>query len=327
MNDRHDLARLVEEANARVAAMSPEEREAMWKAQQESWVRGEMGLDRAARVPPVARGMKFHRVGWTNPKNIRALGKPDENGTLVAHMWPKENSDRKRVIALYVLEEPEPDFWAVHSPTGMHIGLWDEERFAEVTRQAHDGVITPLYRHVVMLPTTVKVMVDRFLRWRLPENFGPDGGISFVRDYNVNTPWPAKHEPTGTNLFDVTQATDMVKHLLGIEDAPPPKKASVGEVVQFDNADPQRVCSICHGTGRAGEGMICGFCKGTGLVPLDPPPDDVRKLAEGVIVRNNLTDTDGEVGLFKIAGLIGSIVELIIAERTSKKGGHRDSHL
>lgn len=34
------LERLIERANARVEAMSPEEREAMWKAQRESWVRG-----------------------------------------------------------------------------------------------------------------------------------------------------------------------------------------------------------------------------------------------------------------------------------------------
>lgn len=38
------LAKLIEEANARVAAMSPEERAAMWQAQKESWVRGEMGF-------------------------------------------------------------------------------------------------------------------------------------------------------------------------------------------------------------------------------------------------------------------------------------------
>lgn len=43
---RPELDRLVEEAKRRVEAMTPEELEAMWRAQRESWVRGEMGLDR-----------------------------------------------------------------------------------------------------------------------------------------------------------------------------------------------------------------------------------------------------------------------------------------
>lgn len=34
------ISMLLAEANARVAAMSLEEQEAMWKAQRESWVRG-----------------------------------------------------------------------------------------------------------------------------------------------------------------------------------------------------------------------------------------------------------------------------------------------
>ncbi len=60
----------------------------------------------------------------------------------------------------------------------------------------------------------IKHMVSRFLQWKLPENFNPDGGISFERDYNQNTPWPAKHEPVGTNLFDAQQAEAMVRHIL-----------------------------------------------------------------------------------------------------------------
>lgn len=57
-------------------------------------------------------------------------------------------------------------------------------------------------------------MVSRFLQWKLPEAFCPDGGISFKADYNENTPWPMRHEPVGTNLFDFGQASDMVRHML-----------------------------------------------------------------------------------------------------------------
>jgi len=65
----------------------------------------------------------------------------------------------------------------------------------------------------------VKHMVDRFLGWRLPEYFRPDGGISFNPWYNVEynasrgLP-PAKHQPIGTNLFDREQAEAMVRYML-----------------------------------------------------------------------------------------------------------------
>jgi hypothetical protein len=60
----------------------------------------------------------------------------------------------------------------------------------------------------------IKHMVDRFLRWKLPANFNPDGGITFKREYNdspvamdlLGLNQPMKHEPTGTNLLDATQS-------------------------------------------------------------------------------------------------------------------------
>ena len=65
----------------------------------------------------------------------------------------------------------------------------------------------------------IKHMVERFLRWKLPENFSPDGGISFEREYNTHTSHPMKNEPVGTNLFDYNQATEMVEYML--EGLPP----------------------------------------------------------------------------------------------------------
>lgn len=68
----------------------------------------------------------------------------------------------------------------------------------------------------------IKHMVNRFLQWRLPENFNPDAGISFKRDFNENTPWPMKHEPVGTNLFDATQAEEMVRYMVAGMPTPQP---------------------------------------------------------------------------------------------------------
>ena len=58
-------------------------------------------------------------------------------------------------------------------------------------------------------PEQIAKVVDRFLGWGLPRNFAPDGGISF----DAARLHPA-HWPTGTNLFDATQARDMVEHIL-----------------------------------------------------------------------------------------------------------------
>lgn len=61
----------------------------------------------------------------------------------------------------------------------------------------------------------VKHMVDRFLAWRLPENFAPDCGIHFDADAAKKlNPRNARFEPVGTNLFDATQAEAMIRHLL-----------------------------------------------------------------------------------------------------------------
>ena len=65
-----------------------------------------------------------------------------------------------------------------------------------------------------MSDAQIKYMVNRFLVWRLPENFNPDGGISFKPRFNEHTPYPMKNEPVGTNLFDATQTEEMIRYLV-----------------------------------------------------------------------------------------------------------------
>ncbi len=56
----------------------------------------------------------------------------------------------------------------------------------------------------------IQHMVERFLTWRLPYPWHPDNGISVQRpNYGPGVTW----EPTGTNLFDYTQAEEMVRHM------------------------------------------------------------------------------------------------------------------
>lgn len=60
----------------------------------------------------------------------------------------------------------------------------------------------------------IKHMIDRFLGWKLPEDFHPDAGISFKPTFNDHLPTPTKHEPSGTNLFHAAQAEAMVRYML-----------------------------------------------------------------------------------------------------------------
>lgn len=76
----------------------------------------------------------------------------------------------------------------------------------------------------------VKHMVDRFLGWQLPEDFNPDAGISFKAEYGENGPYPGRHKPIGTNLFDARQAEVMVRYMLEGLYFPPSVPVNLDEV-------------------------------------------------------------------------------------------------
>lgn len=65
-----------------------------------------------------------------------------------------------------------------------------------------------------MTEEQIKYMVDRFLGWKLPENFRPDAGITFKATYNEHSACPMRHEPMGTNLFDAIQADAMIRYMI-----------------------------------------------------------------------------------------------------------------
>lgn len=101
------------------------------------------------------------------------------------------------------------------------------QEMLEAAKRGFPSVFARLPQEVVWHPSVkpdcasarIKHMVDRFLGWRLPENFNPDAGISFKATFNEHTDHPMKHEPTGTNLLDATQADAMVRYML--EGVPP----------------------------------------------------------------------------------------------------------
>jgi len=77
-----------------------------------------------------------------------------------------------------------------------------------------EGDMDALYQRLLAAnEEQIKHMVYRFLGWRLPKPWNPDNGISYQRPNYAHA--PAEHDwPTGTNLFDATQAEAMVRHML-----------------------------------------------------------------------------------------------------------------
>ena len=85
--------------------------------------------------------------------------------------------------------------------------------------------------------TLVEHMVSRFLQWKLPENFCPDGGISFERIGNKGTQHEYTREPVGTNLLDHTQATEMVRFMLeGLDLKGSPSVIPAGPISGFSGS-------------------------------------------------------------------------------------------
>jgi hypothetical protein len=67
-----------------------------------------------------------------------------------------------------------------------------------------------------MTEDQVRHMVDRFLSWRLPQNFAPDNGISFEQVIygGMSAENQAAHWPVGTNLLDATQTEAMIRYMI-----------------------------------------------------------------------------------------------------------------
>jgi len=69
------------------------------------------------------------------------------------------------------------------------------------------------------MDTDIKRMVDRFLGWKLPQDFCPDCGIIF--DGRKDDEWnKGKSWPTGTNLLHAVQAEAMFRYVLDSSDKP-----------------------------------------------------------------------------------------------------------
>ncbi len=79
--------------------------------------------------------------------------------------------------------------------------------------------LTPQAIALAVEPLTdaqIEHMAERFLMWKLPHPWHPDGGISFNPRKPINSGTPFENDlcPVGTNLFSYTQAEQMVHHMI-----------------------------------------------------------------------------------------------------------------
>ena len=64
--------------------------------------------------------------------------------------------------------------------------------------------------------SNIDKMVNRFIRWKLPQDFGPDAGVTFNPGHIAPS---SPHWPTGTNLLTADQARQMFEHVTADEPA------------------------------------------------------------------------------------------------------------
>lgn len=57
--------------------------------------------------------------------------------------------------------------------------------------------------------------MTRFLGWRLPDDFHPDGGVVFERVMPNGAARPREWWPVGTNLLTAVQVRAMLEYVLG----------------------------------------------------------------------------------------------------------------
>lgn len=69
-------------------------------------------------------------------------------------------------------------------------------------------------RKSIMTEDQIKHLVDRFLAWKLPNDFHPDAGIKYTPSDSGYPMADEASKPTGTNLFSATQADAMVRHMI-----------------------------------------------------------------------------------------------------------------
>lgn len=95
--------------------------------------------------------------------------------------------------------------------TDLLAALSDTPRGREISEVETPAVVEPS-ASPSLTDDQIKHMVGRFLAWHLPDDFNPDGGISYTPPASHGAAYPSR--PVGTNLLTATQSEAMVRHMV-----------------------------------------------------------------------------------------------------------------
>lgn len=152
-------------------------------------------------------GITFEQ--YSNPDNDRYKALREPTGTNLF------NADQAKAMFEYLLEGS--DLVSAHAITSMQTeqepALLNNMSNTPELVQKYIKETAPNYgKEMVALMTSpnIKECVNRFLGWKLPDDFNPDCGIKFEKPYSDNQ----IYKPTGTNLFNAEQAKSMFEYVL-----------------------------------------------------------------------------------------------------------------
>lgn len=84
---------------------------------------------------------------------------------VMCRYWQDRIDIYTELLALRSSVKTVADFYAIHSATGSHIGLWNDEVFARnVLKEYEGGTITPLYTHPTPQGAPSEVTEDAVFR-------------------------------------------------------------------------------------------------------------------------------------------------------------------
>ena len=159
----------------------------------------------------------LHRV--TNACRERLRKKPLEC-VVVEKDWPEYEPTWKVIEARVTGAQNVPDFADAYEGAMEEVAIWkkraleaedlNRQFIVEINGPTHMG--EPVQTAPSVPDDVIEQAVSRFLSWKLPKDFHPDGGMVFIPTKGRGHDSP--HWPCGTNLFNAQQARAMLRYVL-----------------------------------------------------------------------------------------------------------------
>ena len=134
--------------------------------------------------------------------------------------WPEYEPTWKAIEARVTGIQPAPSFADAYQGAMEEVAIWKRRALEaeDLNRKFVAEINGPAYMGEPAQPAPsvpddmIERAVTRFLSWKLPKDFHPDGGVVFIPTKGRG--YDSPHWPCGTNLLNAQQARDMLRHVL-----------------------------------------------------------------------------------------------------------------